>query len=385
MTDEKKDNIIEKNANDAAKKAIKSDLKAYMRNVKVQMVSSTMIFVVGLIIVMTFATIRFDIEDLQSKLQNLAILLALAIYGMVAGRAEGTEWALKREHGLYRYTMNKYTEVAEQAGKYLQYLDQWCDILFYRKRKEKVLTILGNWGVDDPRVLDLTIDELHELVNRHYRKDWKGGEYGPSRHADKYAEGDNGEPYVSYFDPYTEEQVAVIKACITNKYHIEKIGAEYLMNPDGTRTKDAYFTAPKAQSSKNKMTMTMMLSRLLMFVVISAVLASTTLDIINASGADGGNQVVNAAFNALSRLFTLFSSIVWGFMVGTEVTKIDQYYLSYRIFLLRTYVSEYESKLFVPQDKAEIRKKEYEEEKQRDADALARIIPIKEIGDGTKG
>lgn len=96
MTDEKKDNIIEKNANDAAKKAIKSDLKAYMRNVKVQMVSSTMIFVVGLIIVMTFATIRFDIEDLQSKLQNLAILLALAIYGMVAGRAEGTEWALKR-------------------------------------------------------------------------------------------------------------------------------------------------------------------------------------------------------------------------------------------------------------------------------------------------
>ena len=383
MNSQKYENKISEGSKKLINAELKGELLSYGKSLKVQLVLSTILFVIAIVIAMAFV-MPFLNPEKPIDWANLFILIALIIYGLVVGRLEGYDWSITRKNGLYRYTLKQYDEVYNAIEPIRCFLIQYCDFLFVRKRKEYYHKILINWGIDDERVLDLSTDELHELIGKHYRKSWLGDEkYPPSRHAYKYREGDLGkggknEPYISYFDPYTEEQVKVIKGCITGYFKLEKLPASYFEIPEYNRTKDAYINAQNSGKQKNKITVTTFISRILTLLVFSIVLSTIDFTVYEqGSMAD----IMGVIIDTFTRIFTLISGLMFGFYTGCEVAKIDQYYLSFKVETLRVFKQEYEKGIFNPMNKAEQRIKEYEEEQEEIRKAVESVVTPELVND----
>lgn len=378
MARNNQDEQLRENTEKIKKTELKSDFKAFAKNMKVQMLMTTLFFVLGLVIIMAFAQPIFNKDGINFS--SLAILVMLCIYGMVAGRMEGIEWSLKREHGLYRYCMNKFDNALNKIKDIKHYFAQYCDYLYIKKRKTKILKILSNYGIDDERVLDLDCSELHELIGKTYKKNWLGDEtHKPSRHAEKYKNGDCGEEYVSYFDSYNEEQVEVIRACITGYFEVSKLSESYFLNPELSKSQDAYFGATTSEKQKNKVSMWMMTSRIIMLILSAVLLSSLAWEVYQSTGENDMAVVVQRLMDTGSRIFILVTSIIWGFMIGTEIVKIDTYYVSYRVDVLETFRLEYDQKIFVPKDLKQELKERYNQEEKRREEARMNVIMPDEI------
>ena len=378
-------NSISSDSEKVSRAELKGDIKKLARERKFQTLLSTLIFVIGLIIVMSFAQpiLTDDVIDIP----KLAILLVLTIYGLIIGRWEGMDWAQKRTNGLFQRTLKTFNDVYNQIQPIRAYFSQWCDILYLKKRKSRILKILSNWGIDDERVLDLTTDELPELINKHYRKEWLGNsKYPPSRHADKYKKGDiETEPYVSYFDPYTEKQVEVIKACIEGYFEIDKLPASYFLISYSNSIKDAYYNASTAGKQKNSITITSFTSKILTLILVSVILTSVGFQIYENQGQP--DQIVQAIYDTFSRLFTLGTALVFGFYTGTDLIKIDRYYLAFKVETLKDYLDEYEKGIFRPTDRIAERKQEYEKEQKVLEESLKNVIDpevVQNVNNGVK-
>lgn len=352
---------IEKQKIEIKKIETRGDIKSYMKDISVQLVSGTILFVVGLVLIMSFARPVFKNSF---DLTSFSILLALAIYGTVAGRAEGMQWFVKKAHGLYMFTYNEYLKVVDDIKPFKLFLDQWLDILFEKKRKQKMYYALSLHNISDVRVLDLDLSELNELKHI-YRKDWlHDPKYGPSRHAKQYAKGDvEGEPYVSYFNSYTDEQIEVIRAILTGTIKVDKLTETYFLSPSVGKKGDAYYNAPGEKKEENTVSVWLILSRIALFVLSAILLSNLGFEIYEiASGDDGVAVIVQRLIDCCSRIFTLFSSVVWGFSVGGKVIDVRQFYLNYRKIVLEDYRDEYNTKVFVPVNINMERKNAYEEE-----------------------
>lgn len=383
MNDKQKQDTITKGTEQIKKSELKGDIKSFAKVRKVQYVGITVIFALILIVILSFGLPTFSLTSISWT--KLAMLLAICCLGLFTGYVQGNEWALNRMSGLYQYTLSKYEEIYQSIFEIVCFFGQYCDELHKRKRKEYVQKILCNWGIEDLRVLDLSTDELPELIGKHYKKLWLGDElHKPSTKAYKYAVGDIGikgerEPYVSYFDPYTKEQVDVIRGCITGYFDIEKISKEYFLNPTSKEIIDPYFGANHSQKQKTTLTITKVIARLFILVAVTIILAGLGFELYGSGeGQDGMIIIIQRIWDTGSRIFMLFTSIIYAFMIGIDVVKIDTYYLEFRRLTLIEFKQEYEKGIFVPKDKEQERVKQYQkEEKERQENLKNVIIPEK--------
>lgn len=351
---------IEQDSKKVSKAELKGDIGKLARERKFQTIMGTLVFVIGLIIVMAFAQPILTQNGVNWS--KLSILIVLTIYGLIVGRWEGMDRALKRTNGLYQRTLREFNKSYEEILPYRAFFNQWVDDLYIKKRRARLLKILSNWGIEDERVLDLATDELKELVGKHYKKEWLGNDkYPPSRFAYKYEKGDiEGEPYVSYFEPYTEKQVEIIKGCLEGYFQVDKLSSNYFLISYSTTTKDAYYNASTSGKQKNSITVVSFASKILTLIIFSVLLASIGFEVYENMG--DTVQIVQAIYDTFSRIFTLFTSIVFGFYTGNDVVKIDRYYLSFKVETLKDYREEIEKGIFKPIDKNLERKQEHEKE-----------------------
>lgn len=365
MTDDefKNKQKAEQQATQIKKLEIKGDVKAYTKELTVQIISSTIMFVLGLIIVMSFAQ---PIFTGAFKWSTSAILFAIICYSIVAGRLEGIDWNLKRQHGLYKFTYDLYNQTVSSIANIQNFLDQWCDLLFERKRRQRMNQALSSNNINDPRVLDLDLIEIDELNGKRYRKDWlHDTKYGPSRFAEKYKNGDAGEPYVSYFDSLSAEQCEVVKRVMTGEIKINKLDGSYFTSATTGKNGDAYYNASGAKQEENKVSAVLIASRLIVFALSCILLGNLGFEIYKITeGEDNAAVIVQRLYDCFTRIFALVSGIAWGFNIGERVVGIRQFYLNYRIVELQQFKLEYDQKIFIPLSTQEKTKVEYEREQE---------------------
>lgn len=309
-------------------------------------------FCLLLIITLSFTGAKYDLNALKDPTYwvGVAINSALCIYGMITGQQIGDDIFRNNPKGQFRMSLNRYSEAFKKVddSSASSYFEEWLENYRDRKLKRKIRRYLKDNGIHQMEVLDLSHNELHELSNP-WKKDWSETEY-----KGKYK--DN----TTYFRAYTNEQIEIIRSCLSGKVKVSQLPESFFMNAFNQNEKDVWESASNSSKKKKwylSWSYFYKLGGLFIITAIFAGLGRDPYDSINIS---------NTLISLTSKIFTVFTAVVWGIYVGMELVKIDIVYIDFKSDILNQCAKEFERKEFVPETIEEKAKKEYEKyEKER--------------------
>ena len=220
----------ENKENKVSKAVIENKLNKYGATKKTMYSLLGMAVCMMLIIVLSITQAGFDINSVKtmSFWIEFVILTGLCIYGMLSGQQTGDDVARNNPKGAFRSSLKKFTQVFDSIDVLMlfAYFDEWLD--FYRERKirKKTESILKDNGIHQMEVLNLDISELEKL-KAPFKKEWGNGK-------------------VTYFLTYTDEQLEVIRFCISGKVKVSKLPRTFFVNAFYNSEKDMWESAAKS-------------------------------------------------------------------------------------------------------------------------------------------
>lgn len=305
-----------------------------------------------LILVLSITQARFEKDaflDLQYWV-NFAIVSAITIFGMITGQQMGDDVSKNNPSGNFRKTLNRYSDIYEKINekKLFAFFEDWLEDFRQRKIVKKIQEYLKDNGVHQFEVLDLDLLELNNLKSA-FKKDWK-----ETKHYEKYFDKKTNES-VTYFLSYTEEQIECIKNVFLGKIKVSKLPKSFFMDALNRFSKDMWESASKSNRKKS------MFLSLNYFYKIFGLLAMSLITTGLVGDFRGGISKSTIAIMMMSRAFTLTMAVIWGFYIGSELTKIDTSYMIFKVNVLSQYNEEIELNVYSPISIEEKAKKMYEE------------------------
>lgn len=305
-----------------------------------------------LIIVLSITQAGFDINAVKTTAFwiEFVILTGLCIYGMLSGQQTGDDVARNNPGGAFRASLKKFTQAFNTIDSLMlfAYFDEWLD--FYRERKirKKTEAILKDNGIHQMDVLKLDISELENLTAP-FKKVWEDGKE-------------------TYFLTYTDEQIEVIRFCLSGKVKVSKIPRTFFVNAFYNSEKDMWESAAKSNKKKNAYLGTSYIFRIASLLVVCIISAGLT-----PGNMEGAGQAA-VWLSLAKRVFCSITAFIWGIFVGFEVVKIDMSYLDFKTDVLNQYYQECKLGVYTPNTLEEKAKKDYEEAMTNNGDEQEDIL-----------
>lgn len=341
------------NGNKVNEAMLKNKLEKYGVTKKSIYSIASVLAITILIIILSIFQAGFDSQfwkDIDYWI-NLAILIAISVFGMMTGEQIGDDTSRNNPEGRFRKSLFKYSTQFERidSKKLFSYFEDWLELYREKRLYRKIRTTLKDNGVHQMEVLDLDLLELNNL-KKFWVKDWTG-----TNHYDKYFNEDKCES-ITYFMSYTDEQIEVIKQCLRGEIKISKLSTHFFTDALNAYEKDMWESAAHSAHKKNSyltVNTTYRLVALIMFsFVVSGIQPALNEDL----------QLGSILLNLGNRIFTMITSIVWGAYIGMELVKIDNAYLDFKTSILSLYEEEYDKGDFAPKSLEQVARESYEKE-----------------------
>ena len=296
---------------------------------------------------------------------SLIIQFAIAIFSMITGRQIGDDMSRNRPDGQFRRELAGYERERTKIDSIgmFEYFETWLEIYRAKKVMNKTKETLREFGIKQDEVLDLDLHDIPQL-RKPFKKSWVGTPF-----EGKY---ENDETIFMSLD---DEQIEAIMQIRKGAVKVPYVSSSYFMNALKETSVDEWNRAAKADKKKGLRLASGYSYRIAIMLAVSVALNGIV-------PAPYENAVAaTVAMNVVQRVFTLISSSLWGYYLGTKVVDMDIVFLAYKSLILKTYTSECESKTFVPETIKEKAEREYNEYKEAERQAAESVITPETVGE----
>lgn len=311
----------------------------------------SVIFCLLLIVTISITGAQYKPELLRDPVYwvGVAINSGLCIYGMITGQQMGDDMARNNPSGQFRLSLSNYRVAFKNVdeSKASSYFSEWLEDYREKKIRMKIRRYLKDNGIHQMEVLDLSQSELGNLLTP-WKKDWTDTAW-----EEKYYKEKTGES-VTYFLAYNEEQIEVIRECLTGKVKVSPLPESFFLNAFNQTEIDTWESAGNSSKKKNMFLGVSYAYRLGGLFLFSAILQGLWRD---------PNQVYNWSqifIDLTARTFVVLTAVVWGIYIGMEMVKIDIMYIDFKSDVLNKCHREIRDGEYVPESIEEKAKKQYE-------------------------
>ena len=315
-----------------------------------------------LTIVMSITGIGFnpDVFMTWNYWTGMIIQFAIAIFAMITGRQIGDDTKRNRPNGQFRRGLLDYKKQydAIETGNIFEFFEDWLDWFRERKLQRKIIMTLRDFGVKQKEVLDLDYNDLENLSHP-FEKDWKGTPF-----EEKYFNKKKNESK-TIFQSLTEDQIEAVKKIHEGYVRVPYVSPSYFMDALKGTSVDEWERAAKSDKKTGAKLASGYTYRIFAMLVTSLIangLISVPYD-----------DPKDVALNIAMRIFILITSTIWGIYLGFKIVDMDTVFLAYKTYVLKSYVSEYNSGQYKPEsieEKAEREYNEYQEEQRKAKEAV---------------
>ena len=295
----------------------------------------TILLMIILIVVITWYSAGLDPSYWKSKefLSDMLIQAMIGIFSIVSGYGFGDNYFRTKVDGLFVYTYNEYDVKRKEIDIYLDKFKQWNEKLYRKEYAGKIRDYLLKHGIEQYEVI-LKLDRKQVLMLVETQKFII----------------DDKEVYIKSL---TDEQIKAVLKVMDGKIKMPMVNEGYFLHAYAKSGKNSnYERAGKQDVLQRNTFIGMMGYKLLMSMAISFILAGLIIE----PKESVSSEVIT---KMISRLFTMFTAITWGFYTGNEMVKKDTVFLSYKTQVLATFKIEVENGTFVPQSIEELAMQEY--------------------------
>lgn len=303
-------------------------------NRKAILVSLSLLFVIVLVALTSLANAGIDPEYWKSNkfLTDMIFTISLVLIGIVIGQAEGDNYYRGKENGLFQTSYNNYNTKRNKVDGSVDKFSSWNKHLYEKEYYEKCLRFLfnGNGIKQAELILQLDRTEIIQLENRPQTFKIKGVD--------------------RYFNSLTKTQINAILYVLDGKVKMRYVHDSYFLNAySKNNSKTMYEQASMQDKLKRRKFIMLMAYRVIFTVLIGMVLTAFVIQ------QQEETNKVQAVITLLSRYFTLFSSVTWGFFIASDMIKDECVFLDYKSTTLEQFYLEVEvNKTYIAQTEEEI-------------------------------
>ncbi len=292
----------------------------------------------------------------ETYVANTALLLFLGIYGLFFGEGEGGNLYKSMLTGMYQSAKIEFLDMADETVD-KGYADALPDYIVWRYQRDYEAACkmtLMSVRVFKPSVCDLTQEQIETL--RHAPLELSETEHYSQLSEEQYKavmDVREGRVFVDYIDDYA-----------------------FYLNESGTDGEQQVTRVKNTPRRKEKIAWKQRLSRVLMILVVSLILAG-----FFKQAWEGENDT--ATRDLLSRLSTLIVSVASGINTARLLNMEDVFVLRYKSSYLSVFLSCMRNGAFKPVDQEEKAKREYEEFQKRKREAAESVVVPEPIDNET--
>lgn len=283
------------------------------------------ILIVAVIILTSALQMIFDIENFDwiRFITNLCFSLSIAILSMILSMKDGEITNESKKKGDYAEIKQNFNECLKKIVD-RDVFRQFCDILYLRERKAYINSNLASVSIFNENYMNVSDNDLKTL-----RQEPKMCVVGHN---------EDGSEIKKPLDVISDVQYFTLKKYRDGDFKYPKI--EYTFFTSRTIKNSYKYQASLQQKQRNTKVFSI-LYRCLMITIISAIFALTVVNPNEVSG----EQI---AFDVVSRLFTLITSVFFGYMIAHEEMKQNIDALQYKIDIINQYDVERATGSFKP-------------------------------------
>jgi hypothetical protein len=312
-------------------------MKKWNRKTLLSIVS--IFFILAVIIVSTCFNAGLDPSKWLSAeyLSTLLITLAIAVFGMISSTGLGDNYYRTNEVGLFKKTYDDYNSSRLKITPILDKFSAWNNNLYNIEYQSKITRFLkvDNGIKQAEQILKLDRTQVI-LLNEPCKFEIDGKEF--------------------YFKSLSQEQIDAVLLVFDGKIKLKFVHDSYYLNAySRSKSKSMYEQASVQEKTRQKKFIGLIAYRLIISILIGLIFAGLIVDKING---DGGTKQM--WLNLMSRLFTFFTSMSWGFFIASEMIKDECIFLAYKTRTLETFYLDVEvNKTFMPKTEEELAYEEY--------------------------
>lgn len=289
-------------------------------NRKAMLVSLSLIFIVIIVAVTSFANAGIDPNYWKSDkfLTDMIFTIALVLIGTVVGNAEGDNYFRNNQKGLFVASYNGYNEKRKKIDGLIDKFSHWNRHLYEKEYYEKCIRFLVNeHGIKQANmILQLDRTQIIMLENTPQSFILEGKE--------------------RYFNSLTKVQIKAILMVLDGKIKIRYVYDGYFLNAySKNKNKTMYEQASEQDNTKRKKFMFLMMYRVIFTILIGMVFTAFVVE-------NQEQDKAQAVLTLFSRYFTLFSSVAWGFFIANDMIKDECIFLDYKATTLEQFYLEVE-------------------------------------------
>jgi hypothetical protein len=227
---------------------------------------------------------------------------------------------------------------------------------------------LSSLRIFNPRVLELSEDEIDKLYYEPIEKIWSADSPYPNK--------------IEHFSRLSLEQYELVKNIVSGKIRLDYIEDYNFYLVDYNSSDEQLVTQVKnVEKIKIKILWKQRISKLLLTALFAVVGAGIALDQANGQGS------AQTIINLIQRIVVLVTSIFYGFNTARLMNKEDIKVMNYKTSYLSVFCSALENKEYIPLDYEEKARKEYEQNIKEKEEILENIVQpdVLCIGGGNNG
>lgn len=254
---------------------------------------------------------------------NALINAAITIFGVVSAIPSGVVSTKQRKNpdgsdGRYLQEFSEYNEIRQKIEPKRLEFSQWHNAQHMKEQIQKCSDYLLSKGVlQASDIMKLSVDQVRELTTSKPLKV-------------------NGEEI--YFKALTTEQIAACIRVLSGKVIVHKLPDYYFLYFDGKSSKTFYDQAYREAVDENIVIIAKLLYRICIGFIVTCIFTGMVVE--SSSETTTSQIVLMAIINTIARVFNAVTSILWGWLLGQELTYKQCYYINGRTQFLKLFDSD---------------------------------------------
>lgn len=313
---------------------------------------TTIICGLGLIVFMTISNAIIDPEHLDffNWASNSLIIVAIMVFGLLMGESIGTDEQKDKINGLYQNSIREYIQIENLIKDNLIYFSQF--FIWFKERElktEKIDFLMdneidGRWAKQCVKYLEKSDFQIGKFIIDNENPNEK-------IYIKKLSNGDE----VKIHKATTEEAKIIIKMF---EVKIETYGYSYYLTYADTEITGGILK--KAVKLNKKINRDKLFNRLLK--IVSALFISIIWGMLTTREFTSGAEKKQAWFSLISRILSLFTSIVSGWTSAVISVKDQSQIIKNKTDVLKEFNDSLTKKLFIPETYDQMIEREYKEQ-----------------------
>lgn len=254
---------------------------------------------------------------------NALINAAITIFGVVAAVPSGIVSTKQRRNpdgseGRYLQEFSEYNTIRQKIESKRLEFSQWHNAQHMKEQVQKCTDYLLSKGIlQASDIMKLSIEQVRQLTTSKPLKV-------------------NGEEI--YFKALTTEQIAACVRVLSGKVVVHKLPDYYFLYFDGKSSKTFYDQAYRESLDENFVLVAKLMYRICIGFIITCIF--TGLIVEPNSEVTTTQAVLMAIINTVARIFNAITSVLWGWLLGQELTYKQCYYINGRTQFLKLFDSD---------------------------------------------